>query len=195
VLEKTFPTPTSRSLMRATRALLVDRIGKVKRDGLTYKDLDNQAYLFRAALSEMRSEMTTRTRTGTAAIRTQSASLRRDVDALGARLKEGIDGLKHEIQMDIESRKSEEKDVGKKVDLEIEAMLNKYLVTLYDLRSDVEEVKWDNMRKSVATLSAFLVVIVIAMELRPQFNAPLLPPASNGAPVHVEDLEKTDSIT
>jgi hypothetical protein len=41
VLEKTFPTPSSRSLMRATRALLVDRIGKVKRDGLTYKDLDN----------------------------------------------------------------------------------------------------------------------------------------------------------
>jgi hypothetical protein len=41
VLEKTFPTPTARSLMRATRALLVDRIGKVKRDGLTYKDLDN----------------------------------------------------------------------------------------------------------------------------------------------------------
>jgi hypothetical protein len=103
--------------MRATRALLVDRIGKVKRDGLTYKDLDNvsaallrwarffltlrptmlqQAYLFRAALSEMRTEMTTRTRAETAAIRAQSASLRRDVDALGARLKEGIDGLKHE---------------------------------------------------------------------------------------------------
>lgn len=41
VLEKTFPTATARSLMRATRALLVDRIGKVKRDGLTYKDLDN----------------------------------------------------------------------------------------------------------------------------------------------------------
>jgi hypothetical protein len=41
VLEKTFPAPTACSLMRATRALLVDRIGKVKRDGLTYKDLDN----------------------------------------------------------------------------------------------------------------------------------------------------------
>ena len=41
VLEKTFPKQTARSLMRATRALLVDRIGKVKRDGLTYKDLDN----------------------------------------------------------------------------------------------------------------------------------------------------------
>ena len=41
VLDKTFPTPTARSLMRATRALLVDRTGKVRRDGLTYKDLDN----------------------------------------------------------------------------------------------------------------------------------------------------------
>jgi hypothetical protein len=40
-LEKTFPTPTARSLMRATRALLVDRIGRVKREGLMYKDLDN----------------------------------------------------------------------------------------------------------------------------------------------------------
>ena len=98
-----------------------------------------QAYLFRAALSEMRTEMTTRTRAETAAIRAQSASLRRDVDALGARLKEGIDGLKHEcvkglfffslsrhstrdprIQMDVESRKNEEKGASKKVDLEIE---------------------------------------------------------------------------
>ena len=41
VLDKTFPRQTARSLMRATRALLVDRIGKVKRDGLAYKDIDN----------------------------------------------------------------------------------------------------------------------------------------------------------
>jgi hypothetical protein len=40
-LEKTFPTPTARSLMRATRALLVDRVGRVRREGLTAKDLDN----------------------------------------------------------------------------------------------------------------------------------------------------------
>jgi hypothetical protein len=40
-LEKTFPTPTARSLMRATRALLVDRIGRVKREGLAVKDLEN----------------------------------------------------------------------------------------------------------------------------------------------------------
>ena len=40
-LEKTFPTTTARSLMRATRALLVDRIGRVKREGLTIKDMES----------------------------------------------------------------------------------------------------------------------------------------------------------
>lgn len=40
-LEKTFPTPTARSLMRATRALLVDRIGRVRKEALTVKDLES----------------------------------------------------------------------------------------------------------------------------------------------------------
>jgi hypothetical protein len=40
-LEKSFPSPTARSLMRATRALLVDRLTRVRRDALGLKDLEN----------------------------------------------------------------------------------------------------------------------------------------------------------
>ena len=40
VLERTFPTSVARGLMRACRALLVDRVGRVKRDALTGKDLE-----------------------------------------------------------------------------------------------------------------------------------------------------------
>ena len=40
-LEKTFPEETARGLMRATRALLVDRLGRVRGEALTVKDLDN----------------------------------------------------------------------------------------------------------------------------------------------------------
>ena len=135
----------------------------------------------------MRTEVTTRTRTETATIRAQSASLRRDVDALSARLKEGMDGLKHECVLGLswpyartptrwlqnpnghrkpEERRERRVQEGRPRDRgalynwpgpaaqiyvcgNAQAMLNKSLVTLYDLRSDVEEVKWDNMRKSV----------------------------------------------
>jgi hypothetical protein len=87
----------------------------------------------------MRTELTTRSRAETATIRAQSAAQRREVDALSARLKESLDGLKHEcvedflslgcslltygscrIQMDVDSRKNEEKAASKKVDIEIE---------------------------------------------------------------------------
>ena len=34
----------------------------------------------------------------------------------------------------------------------MQALLNRSLVDLYDMRSGVEEVKWDNMRKSVGEL-------------------------------------------
>jgi hypothetical protein len=44
-LEKTFPTPTAQSLMRATRALVVDRIGRVRTEALNTKDLENVCYL------------------------------------------------------------------------------------------------------------------------------------------------------
>ena len=47
-LEKTFPSPVARTLMAATRGLLVDRILKIRRESLITKDLDNvgQGYSF-----------------------------------------------------------------------------------------------------------------------------------------------------
>jgi hypothetical protein len=40
-LEESFGPPTARSLMRATRALLVDRTGRVRNEALSAKDLEN----------------------------------------------------------------------------------------------------------------------------------------------------------
>lgn len=55
-----------------------------------------QAYLFRAALSELRTEIGVLTRNETAAMRSATSALRREVDALDGRMKEGIAQLKHE---------------------------------------------------------------------------------------------------
>lgn len=164
-LEKTFPTPTARNLMRATRGLLVDRIGRVRRDALTVKDLESQAYLFKAALSELRTELTLLTRNESAAMRTASTALRKEVDVVDGRMKEDISNLKHEIQMELDSRKNEAKNDLKQMDIEIEGIHNKSLITLGELRTLMEEVKWNNMRKSVVALGAFLLVIVLSMEL------------------------------
>ncbi|KAF9534846.1 hypothetical protein CPB83DRAFT_780728 [Crepidotus variabilis] len=166
-LERTFPEETARSLMRATRALLVDRIGRVRREALTVKDLDNQAYLFRAALSELRAEMTMSTKNDSAAIRTTTAALRREVDKLDVKMKEDVNNLKHEVQMEVDSRKNESKADLKQQDIHTEELLNKAIVSISDLRTDVEEVRWENMRKAVATLFGFVIFIIVLMEFQP----------------------------
>jgi Protein of unknown function (DUF1640) len=55
-----------------------------------------QAYLFRAALSELRAELTMNTNNNSAAIRAATAALRREVDLLDVKMKENIGNLKHE---------------------------------------------------------------------------------------------------
>ncbi|KAF9247231.1 hypothetical protein BU15DRAFT_84763 [Melanogaster broomeanus] len=152
-LERTFPTSIARSLMRATRALLVDRVGRVRREGLTTKDLDNQAYLFRAALSELRAEQSARSKNESSAMRAAIVALRRDVDRLDVKMKEDLGNLKHEIQMELDTRKNESKADLKQRTIAIEEVLNKAIVELGDLRASMEEVRWDNMRKAVGEYS------------------------------------------
>ena len=70
------------------------------------------------------------------------------------------------IQMELNSRKNEAKDDLKQQDINIEVsatkfpftimnhfslqtLLNKAIVDISDMRTDVEEIKWDNMRKAV----------------------------------------------
>jgi len=193
-LEKTFPEETARSLMRATRALLVDRIGKVRREGLTVKDLDNQAYLFRAALSELRAELTMNTNNNSAAIRTATAALRREVDLLDVKMKENIGNLKHEIQMEVDSRKNEAKADLKQQDINIETLLNKAIIDISDMRTDVEEIKWDIMRKAVLTLTGFIVIIIITMEIlpNPKPSQPAPTPTQPDVNIPTKGLEMGD---
>jgi hypothetical protein len=56
-----------------------------------------QAYLFHAASSELRKEVTMRSRNESAAMRTATAALRREADALSQKMKEDIASLKHEL--------------------------------------------------------------------------------------------------
>ncbi|KAH9943054.1 uncharacterized protein BXZ73DRAFT_97115 [Epithele typhae] len=121
--------------MRATRALLVDRIGRVKHDALTTQDLEAQAYLFKAALSELRTESSMHTRNETAAMRTATTALRRETDTLNTLMKEDIATLKHD------------------------------LIEIGELKTQVEESRWEKMKAAVGALGALLLVIIVSMEV------------------------------
>lgn len=55
-----------------------------------------QEYLYRAALSELRTELSVRTKNESAALQQSAAMIHKDVEALSARMKEDVATMKHE---------------------------------------------------------------------------------------------------
>ncbi|KAG8771378.1 hypothetical protein FRC12_003647 [Ceratobasidium sp. 428] len=188
VLEPSFPTPIARALMRASRAILVVRFGRVKQEIFGVRDLDNQAYLFRAALSELRAELTMRTRSEFAALRTASTALRRDVDALNGKLKEDIATLKHDIEMEINDRKNETRADAKASEIAIEELNHRATIKISDLRTEIEQAKWVNISRGVLGVLSLVSLVIIGMELAPKPPKPVPAPI----PTIVVEREKPD---
>lgn len=150
--------------MRATRAMLIDKMGYCRREGLGKKDLENQAYLFKAALTELRNDTAMRIRNETAGIHTSMASSRKELDSLSARMKEQLDNLRHENQMEVDNRKNEARTDLKKQALLIENVTSKAMIQIGDLRTEMERTRWMNMYRSILALASFGAMIVLFME-------------------------------
>ncbi|QRV91173.1 hypothetical protein RhiJN_19191 [Ceratobasidium sp. AG-Ba] len=188
ILERTFPTPIASTLMRASRAILVVRFGRVKQEIFGVRDLDNQAYLFRAALSELRAELTMRTRNEFAALRTASTALRRDVDALEGKIKEDVATLKHDIEMEINDRKNETRAEAKASEIAIEELNHRATIKISDLRTEIEQAKWVNISRGVLGVLGLVSLVIIGMELAPKPPKPVPVPT----PTVVVEREKPD---
>ncbi|CAE6410587.1 unnamed protein product [Rhizoctonia solani] len=187
-LERNFPTSIAQTLMRATRALLVGRFGRVKQEIFGVRDLDNQAYLFRAAISELRTELTMRTRSEFAALRTAANSLRREVDALNGKMKEDIATLKHDIDMDINNRKNETRADAKVNEITIEELNHRATIKISDLRTEIEQAKWVNVSRGVLGVLSLVSLVIATMELAPKPPKPVPVPT----PTVVMEREKLD---
>ncbi|RXK37730.1 hypothetical protein M231_04979 [Tremella mesenterica] len=158
-LEKSQLEPgVARTLMQAVRELIVRRGDRTRESMLGREDMENVAYLFRAALSELRTELSVRARNDGAALKAMAGAIRREVDQLEQKMKEDVGTLKHDIEMDMNNRKSETRSELKGFDIAIEEINNKFTISLGDLRTEIESAKWDATRRAIA----IIVLIVVS---------------------------------
>lgn len=119
---------------------------------LTAADRWQEAYLFSAALSELRTEVQVQARNDAIAQQSANALLQREVDSLSQRMREDMQGLKNEcvcavkafligisIQLDINNRKDETAADLKALELKISELSGKFTSLLGDVRTEVEE--------------------------------------------------------
>ncbi len=125
------------------------------------KSIDNvtqKTYLLKAANSELRAEIQTLRKTDAAILKAQTQALQRQLELLDQRMREDVQLMKTEVEMDVEIRKSTTRSEQKGMELSIQELNNKFTIKLGDLRTAMEKYKWDSTRR-------LLVAIVLATVL------------------------------
>ena len=82
--------------MEATRSMIVERGFVARETMLGREEMENQAYLFKAALNELRTELNVRARNDGTVLRTAAGEIRREVEGLEVKIKEDVLTMKHE---------------------------------------------------------------------------------------------------
>lgn len=138
--------------MRATKALLTMAEDRAAQGLVAKADLENEAYLFSAALSELRTEVQMTARTDSIALRSMNSRLQREVDSLSQKMREEINSLKNDNQIDLNQRKEEASTDLSSMEQGILDIQNKFTINVGDLRAVLEANKWIQTRRAVGEL-------------------------------------------
>ncbi|KAK4699444.1 hypothetical protein P7C70_g6818, partial [Phenoliferia sp. Uapishka_3] len=132
-------------LMEATRDLIKEEERRVGNEAWRKGDLENEAYLFTAALSELKTSSQVKSRNDSTILRSMTAVLQRETDAVEQRLKEDVHRLRSDIQ----------------------ELNGKFTILLGEARTEIETVRWVSTRRVMSTLVILVVGVVGAMSYSP----------------------------
>ncbi|TGJ81674.1 hypothetical protein E0Z10_g7091 [Xylaria hypoxylon] len=138
------------TVMKAIRAILAQNLD-VAQEGLVGKsDVDNETYLFRAACSELSSEVINNRRIADEQTRQQRTHLQHEVDILGQRMSQDIMTLKDDVKGMFNDRRMNVREGQRSMESAIQQINLKISVTLNsDSRSEIEGLRWVLIKRSV----------------------------------------------
>ncbi|KAI1326086.1 hypothetical protein F5Y16DRAFT_249511 [Xylariaceae sp. FL0255] len=150
------------TVMKAVRSLLAQNLD-VAQDGLVSKsDVDNETYLFRAACSELSSEVKNNRKAADEHTRQQRTHLQHEVDILTQRMSQDIMTLKDDVKGVFNDRRMNVRDEQRNMESAIQKINLKISVTLNsDSRSEIEGLRWVLIRRSVLGI-IFMAVLMLS---------------------------------
>ncbi|PIA14108.1 hypothetical protein COEREDRAFT_82935 [Coemansia reversa NRRL 1564] len=160
-------------IMTLVKYRVYETMEQLKSNMLTKSDLENDAYLFRAALQELRTETQMIRKNDQAILESQAAAINRDIESLAQRLNDEIANLRSDIQIELNNHKHDSSHEMKNLDMELHALASKYQVVMGEMKTDIEAVKLESIRRGllaavITTLS--LLAIIWGPELLHELN-------------------------
>ncbi|KAM0156534.1 hypothetical protein ACHAQE_006349 [Botrytis cinerea] len=161
VQEGGFTKDQSITSMKAVRELLAINLD-VAKDGLVSKsDVENEIYLFRAACSELKSEIQNNRKASEEKMRRERTLLQHEVDILNQKLTQELLTLKDDLKGMFDDRKMTVRQEQRTMETGIQELNYKITVMLNsDAKSEIEGLRWVLTRRSVMGIlfMAFMVL-------------------------------------
>ncbi|KAF2855181.1 hypothetical protein T440DRAFT_486168 [Plenodomus tracheiphilus IPT5] len=152
------------TIMKAVRQTLLTNMA-LAREGLVSKsNVENETYLFRAACSELKTEIGNRRRGEIERMRSDRNQLQHELDILGQRLGQETSGLREELKGLFDDRKMAVRQEQRSMETKIQELNYKITVALNsDARSEVEGLRWVLTRRAAITVgvSAFMLFVAL----------------------------------
>lgn len=149
------------TIMKATRTTLSENIDLARNALVSKSNVENEAYLFRAACSELHTEIMTKRRAEAERARTERTRLEHEVDILSQRMSQDAGNMKDELKGMFDDRKMGVQNEQLHIERKIQELNYRITVLLNsDSRSDVEGVRWIiTKRAGVALLTCVLMIL------------------------------------
>ncbi|KAK8058966.1 hypothetical protein PG994_009414 [Apiospora phragmitis] len=149
------------TLMKAVRALLAKHLETAQEGLVSKSDVDNETYLFRAACSELSTEVINNRKAADEKSRQQRTVLQHEVDILGQKLNQDLMTLRDDVRGHFNDRKMAVREEQKRMDNAIQQVNFGISVTLTsDAKSEIEGVRWILIRRAVLGI-AFMVFLTL----------------------------------
>ncbi|KAJ5046652.1 uncharacterized protein L3040_003886 [Drepanopeziza brunnea f. sp. 'multigermtubi'] len=156
-----FTEAQSVTAMKAVRGLLALNLEMARRGLVSKSDVENETYLFRAACSELKTEIQNTRKKDEETMRRERTLLQHEVDILNQKLTQELLTLKDDLKGMFDDRKMSVRSEQRTMDSKIQELNYKITVLLNsDSKSEIEGLRWVLTRRSVMGIlfMAFMVL-------------------------------------
>lgn len=191
-----FTEGQSEVIMRAMRDILTHNLEDCKEASISQNVADNEAYLFEAARSELRTEVQKLREMQSAEYSSNLARLQRDVEIAQQELNESITMMKSGIDIDINERKNLTNQDSSMVDMKLQELNNRISIDIVsDLKSEIEALRWQTTRRGLAAVvfvvAALMISIAVSKSTEKAHHKPM-PVAPRGTEIPVPLLTSSE---
>jgi hypothetical protein len=163
-LPNAYTQPQAITLMKAIRLMLAINLDVAKEGLVSKSDTENEAYLFRAACSELRTTLQTARFSEVLRQRSQRSQLQHESDLLNQKFTQDLLTMREELKALFNERKLSLEEEKRKVDGLIQGLNYEITTRLTsEAKSEVEGLRWILTRRAALTLALCVFMIISAL--------------------------------